>query len=65
MRLVPDAGANGAAYGEDMQSRPDTLVYAYLPVFDVSDSVAVVVEADAQTTWDALMGIDLVDVGLQ
>lgn len=34
-----------------------------LPVFDVSDEVAVVVEADPATTWAALMAADLVDVG--
>lgn len=48
-----------------MRSDPGTLVDEFLPVFDVSDSVAVVVEADAETTWDALMDIDLVDVGRQ
>lgn len=34
-----------------------------LPVFDVSDEVAVVVAADAQTTWEALMECDLIEVG--
>lgn len=35
----------------------------FLPTYDVSDSVAVVVDADAATAWDALMRVDLVDVG--
>jgi len=32
-------------------------------VYDVSDSVATVVDADLSATWDALMQVDLVDVG--
>jgi hypothetical protein len=39
------------------------LVDEFLPVFDVSDSVATVVDADAKTTWDALMQVDLIEVG--
>jgi len=35
----------------------------FLPVFDVSDAVAVVVEADLASTWAALMDVDLIDVG--
>ena len=34
-----------------------------LPVYDVSDAVATVVNADVATTWDALMEADLIDVG--
>jgi len=34
-----------------------------LPVFDVSDEQAVVVEADAEATWHALMSVDLIEVG--
>jgi hypothetical protein len=34
-----------------------------LPVYDVSDAVATVVEADVSTTWNALMQIDLLEVG--
>ena len=34
-----------------------------LPVFDVSDAVATVVDADLSATWDALMEVDLIDVG--
>jgi len=35
----------------------------YLPEYDVSDAVANVVDADLATTWDALMEVDLIDVG--
>jgi len=39
------------------------LVDEYLPVYDVSDTVATVVEADASTVWQALMEIDLIELG--
>jgi hypothetical protein len=39
------------------------LVDDFLPEYDVSDSVATVVDADLATTWDALMNVDLIDVG--
>ena len=39
------------------------LVDDFLPVYDVSDAVATVVHADVTTTWDALMEVDLIDVG--
>jgi hypothetical protein len=39
------------------------LLDEFLPVYDVSDSVATVVEADVTATWDALMQVDLIDVG--
>ena len=39
------------------------LVDEFMPVYDVSDAVATVVEADVATTWDALMRVDLIDVG--
>jgi hypothetical protein len=35
----------------------------FLPVYDVSDEVATVVDADSHTVWDALMNADLLDVG--
>jgi hypothetical protein len=35
----------------------------YLPIYDVSDGVAVVVDATPAVTWDALMNVDLIDVG--
>lgn len=39
------------------------LLDEFLPVFDVSDSVATVVEADLATTWAALLQVDLLEVG--
>jgi hypothetical protein len=39
------------------------LVDEFLPVYDVSDAVATVVHADVAMTWDALMEVDLIDVG--
>jgi hypothetical protein len=39
------------------------LVDEFLPVYDVSDSVATVVDADVAATWDALMSVDLIEVG--
>jgi hypothetical protein len=39
------------------------LVDDFLPIYDVSDAVATVVHADVGTTWDALMEVDLIDVG--
>jgi hypothetical protein len=41
------------------------LVDDFLPVYDVSDSVATVVDADLGKTWDALMQVDLIEVGRQ
>jgi hypothetical protein len=35
----------------------------FLPFYDVSDAVATVVEADVVTTWEALMEVDLIEVG--
>lgn len=37
----------------------------FLPVHDVSDSVATVVRADVKTTWNALLEVDLIEVGRQ
>ena len=39
------------------------LVDEFLPVYDVSETVATMVDADAATTWQALMDVDLIDVG--
>ena len=39
------------------------LVDDFLPAYDVSDAVATTVAADVATTWDALMDIDLIEVG--
>jgi hypothetical protein len=35
----------------------------FLPTYEVSDAVAVVVDADATTTWAALMEVDLIELG--
>src|SRR5436190_6318830 len=40
-----------------------TLVDEFLPVYDVSDAVATIVTADTASTWNALMEVDLIDVG--
>jgi len=37
----------------------------FVPIFDVSDSVGVVVHADVPTTWRALLETDLMEVGRQ
>jgi hypothetical protein len=39
------------------------LVDEFLPVFDVSDELAVVVDADADAAWAALLDADLIEVG--
>jgi hypothetical protein len=46
-----------------LDNEPRTLVDEFLPIFDVSDAVATLVQADTATTWNALMGVDLIDVG--
>ena len=39
------------------------LVDEFLPVYDISDAVATVVQADVATTWDALLDADLIQLG--
>jgi hypothetical protein len=39
------------------------LLDEFLPVYDVSDEIAIAVNADTSTTWDALMDADLIEVG--
>jgi hypothetical protein len=39
------------------------LVDEFMPVYDMSDAVATVVHADTSATWDALMDVDLIEVG--
>ncbi len=41
------------------------LVDDFLPTYDVSDGVATVVHADVAVTWEALMEVDLIEVGRQ
>jgi hypothetical protein len=45
------------------QPASPTLAEQALPVFDVSDAVAVVVDADIDSTWRALLRADLIEVG--
>lgn len=35
----------------------------FLPTYDVSDAVGIVVCADPTATWDALMSVDLIEIG--
>jgi hypothetical protein len=43
--------------------RTIALVDEFLPVFDVSDTVALVVHASVGHTWRALLDVDLIDLG--
>ena len=45
------------------EPRVATLADEFLPVYDVSDSVAVVVDTDVDATWQALLRTDLIEVG--
>ena len=42
-----------------------SLAEDFLPVYDVSDAVAVVVEADREVAWQALLDVDLLELGRQ
>jgi hypothetical protein len=39
------------------------LVDEFLPVYDVSDTITTIVDADVAITWAALMDVDLIEVG--
>ena len=39
------------------------LAEEFLPVFDVSDAVATVVESDRGTAWETLLDVDLLNLG--
>lgn len=39
------------------------LIDDFMPIYDVSDAVATVADADVATSWDALMDVDLIEVG--
>ena len=54
---MPSAPVDGGS------SRAPSFVETLLPVYDVSDSVALVVDAGARATWDALLSTDLIEVG--
>ena len=45
------------------EAQSATLADELLPAYDVSDAVAVVVDADLDVTWEALLRADLIDVG--
>ncbi len=52
------------AVSDDVRSQPAMmLVDEFMPAYDVSDSVATVVAADTATTWNALLEVDLIEVG--
>lgn len=42
-----------------------SLYEKFLPAFDNSDELAVLVHADQETTWNALLEVDLLEVGSQ
>jgi len=44
-------------------SSAGTFAGEFLPVYDISDAVAVVVDADVDITWQALLRADLIEVG--
>jgi len=46
-----------------LPSQANTLADSFLATYDVSDAVGVVVEADLETTWQALLRADLIEVG--
>jgi hypothetical protein len=46
-----------------VSAMPNDFADDYLPVYDVSDAVAVVVEADCETVWRALLDVDILEVG--
>ncbi len=58
--LTPEAGSRD---WQALSVTPPVLADEFLPAFDVSDAVAVVVDADCATTWRALTGVDLLDLG--
>lgn len=45
------------------ESHSADLAERFLPVYDVSDSVALTVDAGLRATWDALLRADLIEVG--
>ena len=48
---------------ETLRHNRSLLLDDFLPVYDVSDTVAVVVHSSADDVWEALMAADLVEVG--
>jgi hypothetical protein len=62
--MAPDPNPTDLQHNGCSSSAP-TLLDEFLPTYDVSDAVATTVSADAETTWNALMDLDLIDVGRQ
>jgi hypothetical protein len=56
-------GTNVAAAGARGLRSKAVLADDFLPQFDFSDTVETVAQADAATTWSALMDADLIEVG--
>ena len=54
-----------SGYGAGRAPAPDTrmLIDEFLPAYDVSDAVATTVSAGVPATWDALLQLDLIEVG--
>jgi len=66
MRLAPlvTGGCGLPNYRQIASEGTNEMLFEqFLPVYDVSDSVATVVEADKTKTWNSLMQVDLIDVG--
>jgi hypothetical protein len=68
---APDYGASAGWRGSPGSPKPlrfgyyshGMLVDEFLPIYDVSDAVATAVAADTARTWDALMQVDLIEIG--
>ena len=57
-----DATLQGVSIAQSESPRM-TLAEEFLPAYDVSDAVGVVVAADLDATWEALLRADLIEVG--
>lgn len=58
-----DPVADSLVPGQAPAVSAESLLDAYLPEYDVSDSVAQTVHADVAATWSALLEADLIEVG--
>jgi hypothetical protein len=68
LRAPPDSEARGrretmAMSSAQAERRVVTLADEFLPVYDVSDAVPVVVDAGVDATWQPLLRADLIEVG--
>lgn len=48
---------------DGMENAPGALLERFLPEYDVSDTIALKVDADLVRTWEALNAADLIEVG--